>query len=61
MLQPDFGGAYYNLANCDYRLGKYEEAAKHLTLFLQYWKGDNATRTDAMKKLNQLKEAIRTK
>lgn len=60
ILQPDFGGAYYNLANCDYQLGKYEEAAKHLTLFLQYWKGDNATRQDAMKKLNQLKKAIPT-
>jgi protein O-mannosyl-transferase len=58
MIQPDFGGAYYNLANCDYRSGNYEESARHLTLFLRYWKGDNATREDAINKLNQLKKAL---
>lgn len=58
MLQPDFAGAYYNLANCNYQSGKYEEAAKNLTLFLRYWKGDEAGRQDAEKKLNQLKIAL---
>jgi tetratricopeptide (TPR) repeat protein len=58
MLQSDFGGAYYNLATCDYRSGNYEEAARHLTLFIRYWKGDNATREDAIKKLNELKKAL---
>jgi tetratricopeptide (TPR) repeat protein len=58
MLQPNFAGAYYNLANCDYRSGKYEEAAKHLTLFLQHWKHDDTTRKEAIQRLNQLKKAL---
>ena len=58
LLQPDFGGAYYNLATCDYRFGNYEAATKHLTLFLRHWKGDNATRQDAVKKLNYLKTSL---